>query len=139
MLDGSSKGRRPFAVSGELRERVLSQLKAALEARREVLLAVAFGSFVERSLARDVDVAVYLPGCADILEAAAYAEGLSRELSKLVGLPVDVVVLNFAGEGLLMRAMLKGRPLVVKDLRLATGLYLLALEVRNVFVLGEPK
>ena len=61
MLDGSSKGRRPFAVSGELRERVLSQLKAALEARREVLLAVAFGSFVERSLARDVDVAVYLP------------------------------------------------------------------------------
>lgn len=126
-------------VSEELREIVLSQLKTALEARREVLLAVVFGSFVECSLARDVDVAVYLPGNVDILEAAAYAEGLSAELSKVVGLPVDVVVLNFAGEGLLMRVMLKGRPLVVRDSRLATGLYLLAVEVRNVFVLGEPR
>ena len=126
-------------MSEELRERVLSQLKVALEGHWEVLLAAAFGSFVERDLARDVDVAVYLPGGVDILNAAAYAEELSAELSRRVGLPVDVAVLNFAGEGLLMRAILKGRLLVVRDPRLAVGFYLLAVEVRNAFVLSEPK
>lgn len=139
MPEGLLKGRKPFPVSEELRERVAAQLREALEDRGEVALASLFGSFVERGWARDVDVAVYLSGSPDLLDAAAYAEELSKELSRIVGLPVDVVVLNFAGEGLLMRALLRGRLLLARDPRLAVGLYLLALEVRNRFVLGEPK
>lgn len=131
------KGRLPFKVSRELRERVLAELGEALGRRPEVALAYAFGSFVERGSARDVDVAVYVAHRLELLEAVAYAEELSAELSEAVGLPVDVVPLNLAGEGLLMRAVLGGCPLLVRDLRLAVGLYWLAVEVRNRFVLNK--
>lgn len=50
----------------------------------------------------------------DLLDAAAYAEELSSRLTTLVGLPVDVVVLNFAPTWLRRRAF-SGRELVAKD------------------------
>ena len=80
---------------------------------------------------RDIDIGVYLAhgtrAGGDIVEAALYAEELSVELSRLVGLPVDVVVLNHAPAWLLHRA-LRGRVILDRDPVLRARLYLMALD-----------
>lgn len=104
---------RWFELGPGEREEVARRLAEALRGEERVALAFLFGSFLEGAF-RDVDVAVYLSGEADPLEAAAYAERLAGRLSALVGLPVDVVVLNFAPAWMKRRAM-SGRELLVRD------------------------
>jgi predicted nucleotidyltransferase len=108
------------------REEVARRLAEALWKEERVALAFLFGSFLDGAF-RDVDVAVYLSGEVDFLDAAAYAEELSSRLTSLVGLPVDVVALNFAPAWLLRRAM-AGRELVVSDEALYAALWASALD-----------
>ena len=110
-----------FELGPEEREEATKKLAEALRKEERVALAFLFGSFLE-GVFRDVDVAVYLSGEVDLLDAAAYAEELSSFLTALVGLPVDVVVLNFAPTWLRKRAF-TGRELVVKDEALYAALW----------------
>jgi predicted nucleotidyltransferase len=110
-----------FELGPEEREEAAKKLAEALRREERVALAFLFGSFLE-GVFRDVDVAVYLSGEVDLLDAAAYAEELSSRLTTLVGLPVDVVVLNFAPTWLRKRAF-SGRELVVKDELLYAALW----------------
>jgi predicted nucleotidyltransferase len=110
-----------FELGPEEREEAAKKLAEALRREERVALAFLFGSFLE-GVFRDVDVAVYLSGEVDLLDAAAYAEELSSRLTALVGLPVDVVVLNFAPTWLRRRAF-SGRELVVKDELLYAALW----------------
>jgi len=115
-----------FELGPEEREEAAKKLAEALRREERVALAFLFGSFLE-GVFRDVDVAVYLSGEVDLLDAAAYAEELSSRLTSLVGLPVDVVVLNSAPTWLRRRA-LSGRELVVKDELLYAALWANALD-----------
>jgi predicted nucleotidyltransferase len=110
-----------FELGPEEREEAAKKLAEALRREERVALAFLFGSFLE-GVFRDVDVAVYLSGEVDLLDAAAYAEELSSRLTALVGLPVDVVVLNFAPTWLRRRAF-SGEELVVKDELLYAALW----------------
>ncbi len=110
-----------FELGPEEREEAAKKLAEALRREERVALAFLFGSFLE-GVFRDVDVAVYISGEVDLLDAAAYAEELSSRLTTLVGLPVDVVVLNFAPIWLRKRAF-SGRELVVKDELLYAALW----------------
>jgi predicted nucleotidyltransferase len=110
-----------FELGPEEREEAAKKLAEALRREERVALAFLFGSFLE-GVFRDVDVAVYLFGEVDLLDAAAYAEELSSRLTSLVGPPVDVVVLNFAPTWLRRRAF-SGRELVVKDELLYAALW----------------
>jgi predicted nucleotidyltransferase len=110
-----------FELGPREREGVARKLAEALRGEGKVALAFLFGSFLEGAF-RDVDVAVYLSGGVDPLEAAAYAEGLAGRLSALVGLPVDVAVLNFAPAWMKRRAM-SGRELLVRDGALYAALW----------------
>ena len=116
----------------EEKERVLERLAEQLASKPEIVFAVAFGGFLEDRPFRDVDIGVYLArgtrAAEDVVEAALYAEDLGLELSDLVGLPVDVVVLNHVRPGLLYRA-LRGRVLVDRDPILRIRLYLMALDI----------
>ena len=120
-----------YRLSGEEKERILALLADRLSSRAELIFAIVFGGFLEERPFRDIDVGVYLAhgtrAGEDIVEAALYAEELSAELSKLVGLPVDVVVLNHAPVWLLYRA-LKGRVILDRDPVLRARLYLMALD-----------
>ena len=115
-----------YELGPEEREEAAKKLAEALRREERVALAFLFGSFLE-GVFRDVDVAVYLSGEADLLDAAAYAEELSSRLTTLVGLPVDVVVLNFAPTWLRRRAF-SGKELVVKDELLYAALWANALD-----------
>jgi len=110
-----------FELVPEEREEAAKKLAEALRREERVALAFLFGSFLE-GVFRDVDVAVYISGEVDLLDAAAYAEELSSRLTTLVDLPVDVVVLNFAPTWLRRRAF-SGRELVVKDELLYAALW----------------
>ena len=71
---------------------------------------------------------VYLGGFrGDDIDAAVYAEKLSVELAEQAGVPVDVVVLNYAPMWLRLRA-LKGRVIVDKDPLLRLALKLAAID-----------
>lgn len=126
------KGRRVFRVTEELRRSVRERVRRVLEPREEVALALIFGSFVRGEFARDVDLAIYLAREVDLYEAAEYSELLSRALERETGLPFDVVVLNVASEGLLMRAM-RGERVIVRDQLLYHALRMLAAEVASRF------
>jgi len=110
-----------YELGPEEREETAKKLVEALRREERVALTFLFGSILEGVL-RDIDVAVYLSGEVDLLDAAAYAEELSSRLTTFVGLPVDVVVLNFAPTWLRKRAF-SGRELVVKDELLYAALW----------------
>ena len=129
------KDKKLFRVSEKLRENTISRIKEILESRDEILLAMVFGSFVEKEYARDVDIAVYLAYSVNEFKALEYSEKLSREIEKKIGLLIDVIVLNNVDEGILMRAILKGRKLLVRDSILYHKLRMLALEIKNNFLL----
>ena len=127
------KGRKPFKVAQELRERVRVKIKEILKFREEIILAILFGSFVEKNFARDIDLAIYLVKVTDLYDALEYSETLAKILKSEIGLPFNIVVLNFADEGLLMRAILNGVKIIDRNPLLYHGLRMLALEIKNRF------
>lgn len=98
-----------------MREEVQARVRRALEPREDVALAALFGSFVRRYFARDVDLAVRLTGAAGLHSALECSEALAKALESETGLPFDVVMLNLADEGPLMRTVLGGVKVVDRD------------------------
>ncbi|RLI13699.1 nucleotidyltransferase domain-containing protein [Candidatus Bathyarchaeota archaeon] len=113
------------------KEHLLELLTKILASRPEPVFAVVFGGFLEDRPFRDLDIGIYLShtvrAAKDVIEASLYAEELASDLSSLIGLPVDVVVLNHAPIWLLHRA-LRGRVLVDRDPIFRIKLYLMALD-----------
>ena len=127
------KGKRLFRVTEDLRRKVLKILGRELKRENRVLLAIVFGGFMETVFTRDVDVALYLRDPGDIVEDYGYAEDLGKRLSQEIGLPVDIVILNHAPDSIFNKALIYGKPIVVKDWRLYDGLRLLAIEQKTLF------
>ncbi|MBO3804205.1 MAG: nucleotidyltransferase domain-containing protein [Candidatus Brockarchaeota archaeon] len=100
-----------------------------LGAREEVVFAVMFGSFLEGKGFHDIDVGIYVDRKAvkDEVDASAYADEVSGRLTKKAGVPVDIVVLNFAPMWLTRRA-LKGALLVDRDPILRAALRLASID-----------
>jgi len=69
----------------------------------------------------------------DLYDELEYSETLAKILKSEIGLPFDIVVLNFADEGLLMRAILNGVKIIDRNPLLYHGLRMLALEIKNRF------
>ncbi len=90
---------------------VIGALRKVLERRDEVLIATIFGSAVRRRMVRDLDVAVFFrgrPSLRQVLELAA-------ELEEAVKLPVDLTPLNLAPPGIVLKVLVSGRPVLVRD------------------------
>jgi len=132
MLEDLLKGRKIFEVTEEIRENVIKKLREILGKKKEIVLAIVFGSFVEYEKARDIDIAIYTIEKKDELESYIYADELAEELRKYLNKPIDIIVLNNVGEGILQRA-LKGIPIIVRNKRLYIGLKMLAIETKKAF------
>ncbi|MHA1589125.1 MAG: nucleotidyltransferase domain-containing protein [Candidatus Njordarchaeales archaeon] len=96
------------------KEKVVKLLLKALKGRKEVLLAVVFGGFVKSSIFRDIDIAVFTGYTIPYNKVEEYEEELSRNLEKLVELPVDVRVIDYAPPWFRIKA-LEGITLVEKE------------------------
>ena|SRR3990172_3780774 len=77
------------------RERLITTISGALEAKEFVLFAYIFGSFVSGKTFNDIDIAIFIrdPEQGHPLATELALEG---ELEKALGLPVDVRTINNA-------------------------------------------
>lgn len=84
----------------ESRAAIRTRLANWLAARPEVRFAVVHGSFAAPSAFRDIDVAVWVdPAMAPSGRALDVELDLAGETERLIGLPVDIKLLNWAGLG----------------------------------------
>ena len=71
-------------------EELILRLRQFFKDRREILLAVVFGSAVRRRLVRDLDLVILFRGKLDLMDLCR----LMAELEDLTGVPVDLVPLD---------------------------------------------
>ncbi|MBI4549294.1 MAG: nucleotidyltransferase domain-containing protein [Ignavibacteriae bacterium] len=89
-----------ISLSLSEKDKIIQILVDALHHRPEIVFSYIYGSFVELEQFRDVDVAIYYDeATAKQLDTLGYESKLSRELEKLIKLPVDVRVINNAPMG----------------------------------------
>jgi predicted nucleotidyltransferase len=93
---------------------VSEKLMEILEGVPEVKIAVLFGSVLRRSYVRDLDLGVYMDPELDFKGFVAMVNMLEDAL----GMPVDVVPLKRAPPKLRLKALLKGKRLIVRDSKL---------------------
>ncbi|MFZ5591394.1 MAG: nucleotidyltransferase domain-containing protein [Bacillota bacterium] len=72
------------------------KLRRALSRRPEILFAYLHGSFLYAEYCGDIDIAVYLEDNALRQDHWVYEAQLAMLLDPLAGMPVDVLILNFA-------------------------------------------
>ena len=105
------------------RDQLRRGLVEKLQARKEILFAYVFGSFLSPFPFRDVDVAVYVDeqgvgGGA----APEFAETLCEELSSEWALVFDVVLLNRAPKSFQCRVFEEGKLLFTRDDNILTDM-----------------
>jgi len=100
-------------------EDVSKKLREILSGMLDVKVAVLFGSVLRRASVRDLDVGVFMDPEPDLKRIAE----ISGVLEDALGVPVDVIPLNWAPAKLRLKALLNGVRLVVRD----SSLYVLLL------------
>ncbi|RLF01236.1 MAG: hypothetical protein DRJ59_06475 [Thermoprotei archaeon] len=83
-----------YEATPEEKRALLKRLLSVLSRREEVLIAIIYGSFTRRRFFRDVDLAVYTGGSVE--DPLRFESRLSLELSKVLGMRVDVKVVDEA-------------------------------------------
>ncbi|MHA1261837.1 MAG: nucleotidyltransferase domain-containing protein [Candidatus Freyarchaeota archaeon] len=116
---------RFFELRKRRKEALLRKIVNLLENREEVFWAFVYGSFLRDVPFRDVDIAVYVDRDVDPLD---FRFRLDRELSRAIGLPVDVKVINRAPPWFIIKVINEGRRLVEKIPLLTEKLYLKAID-----------
>lgn len=94
------------------------RLRGILSGMMDVKVAVLFGSILRRNIIRDLDIGVFMnpePNLKRITE-------ISGILEDALGLPVDIIPLNWASPKLKLKALLNGVKLIVRDSNLYTSL-----------------
>ena len=102
-----------YTVSSEQREVLSRQFREHLEQEPEIRFAYLYGSVLESDRVHDVDVGLFLDDTA-VPRQATIADRLSATLTAVVGLPVDVRVLNNAPLSFQYHA-LQGQLLLCRD------------------------
>ncbi len=113
-----SAGRRVVSL-----ERVGECVARVLGGDERIQLAVVFGSASRGEPARDVDIGVYAKGELALGELARYA----AELEECIGLPVDLVPLQYTPPLLRAAALSRGYRVIVRDPMLLIGLWIAAI------------
>ncbi len=85
-----------YRLSDSEKGEVKRKLLEALLPKEEILAALIYGSFVSSPVLRDIDVGVLAGGRVPYEELPYYEEILSDELSRIIGIPVDVRVIDYA-------------------------------------------
>lgn len=105
---------RPRVISENDKHRLIKALRAVLKRDRQVAFAYLHGSILGGGPIRDVDVAVWIRGG----DPLTYAVVRGLDLERLLGLPVDVQILNTAPTTFKHAVYTKGLPLAINDRKL---------------------
>jgi len=102
-----------YKLSSREKKAVIKRIRETLEAEN-IPLALLFGSFIELSSFRDIDIAVYLKG-----PNLDHLLKLASRLEETIGYPVDLIPLNTASSTLKHYILTKGLVILEKH----AGLY----------------
>jgi predicted nucleotidyltransferase len=91
---------------------MIIKLKKYLSLQNDIVLVFIFGSFVRREITfdSDVDIAISFIGTVDFYRI----NGLKEDISKMLGIDADIVVLNSASPVIKMQVLKKGNLLINK-------------------------
>jgi len=78
---------------------VLDGIRGELLREDRIILAVVYGGFLRSEVFRDVDLAVFTGYSVPPSEEVEFCEALGRRLERVVGLPLDVRLLDYAPLG----------------------------------------
>ncbi|MBM4140583.1 MAG: nucleotidyltransferase domain-containing protein [Nitrospira sp.] len=94
---------------------VIKKLKETLTMHSDIVLVFLFGSFVRGDITSfsDLDIAIYFTSTVDFYRI----NDLREDISALLGIDVDIVVLNNASPVIKMQVLKKGTMLINKDRR----------------------
>jgi len=94
---------------------MVKKLKETLTKHSDIVLVFLFGSFVRGDITSfsDLDIAIYFTGPVDFYRI----NDLREDISEMLGIEVDIVVLNTASPVIRMQVLKKGTLLINKDQR----------------------
>lgn len=92
-------------------EDIVEKLKEYFNSKRNVTIAILFGSILRRNIVRDIDIAVHINGEADLNKII----NMSIELEELLKIPVDIIPLKQIPPPIRIRILLKGKPIIIKN------------------------
>lgn len=94
---------------------MVKKLKETLTMHRDTVLVFLFGSFVRGDITSfsDLDIAIYFTDTIDFYRI----NDLREDISEMLGIEVDIVVLNTASPVIKMQVLRKGTLLINKDQR----------------------
>jgi len=104
-----------YYLSYNEKKEVERLLKEDLQKRDDIIFAVLHGSFIEGEYFRDIDIAIYVKPCAKEHMFKEYVIDLSLSLSKKIGIPVDIQVLNEAPLMFIYEVLNRGELIVCND------------------------
>ncbi len=100
-----------YELSPEEKEKVVNEIKNVLSRYDKILLAIIFGSFIELSSFRDIDIAICtLDDDYDL----NYLTKLCSEIEDKINIPVDIVPLNELDPKFKLKILTKGLIIVEK-------------------------
>lgn len=78
-------------------DKVIKKISEILSAKDEVLFTYLYGSFIEKEIFKDIDIALYLDEkMINEIDIVDYEIDLSLQIEKELKIPVDVKIINFA-------------------------------------------
>jgi predicted nucleotidyltransferase len=92
---------------------MVKKLEKSLSVHNDIVLVFIFGSFVKGDItsSSDLDIAIFFTGAIDFYRIS----DLREDISEMLGLEVDIVVLNNASPVIKMQVLKKGTLLINKD------------------------
>lgn len=103
------------------KNKIIENIKNIILENEKILIAIIFGSILERNKIRDIDIAIYSIPNLNIEDLLA----LSDKIEEIVNIPIDVIPLIEIMPYMRYKIMTKGMRIIVKDKKLFN-------EVRNV-------
>lgn len=94
---------------------MVKKLEKSLSLQSDIVLVFLFGSFVRGDITSfsDLDIAIFFTGDIDFYRV----NDLREDISEMLGVEVDIVVLNNASPVIKMQVLKKGTLLINKDQR----------------------
>lgn len=86
------------------KKELVEKIKTFLEARKEILFAYLFGSFLEEDYFRDIDIGIYVHELEPVTRDKFYDIELSTEIESITKFPVDIIVLNRESSSMVFNA-----------------------------------
>jgi len=105
------------------KEKIIEQLKNAIIQKDEIIFSYIHGSFLDKFPFQDIDIALYFDSKKiSSLQAFDYSFQLSVDLSRKIGLEVDIQIMNYAPLGFKHSVLRNGKLLFSKDENLRLNL-----------------